>query len=121
MVIVTKYRRPVINAPILNRLKFLIVERIEAWQGSVLEINGEPDHIHILFECPPTYAIADLVNAIKTGTSRRIKKEFSDHIKKYLWKEAFWTRSYCLVTCGGDPLKVIKQYIKNQKFTPKDA
>ena len=43
-----------------------------------------------------------------------IKKEFQ-YIKKSLWKEYFWSRSYCLITTGGVPIDVIKQYIENQK------
>jgi putative transposase len=112
---VTKYRNPVINKAILARLSELAKERIEAWEGELFEINGEPDHVHLLLELPPKYAVADFVNALKTGTSRRIRKEFSDHVGKYYWKPCFWSKSYCVVTCGGAPLSIIKQYIENQE------
>jgi len=42
-----------------------------------------------------------------------IKKEFPE-IKKYLWKEYFWSRSYCLLTTGGALIEIIKQYIESQ-------
>ena len=48
-----------------------------------------------------------------TFADRRIKNEFPS-IHKYLWKEYFWSKSYCLVTTGGAPLEVVKQYIENQ-------
>jgi putative transposase len=115
LVLVIKYRKPVIDSAILKRLKVLTHERVDAWNGEVIEINGEPDHLHILFELPPNHAISDFVNALKTGTSRRIKKEFEATVRKYLWKEAFWSRSYCIVSCGGAPLTVVKQYLENQK------
>ena len=35
-------------------------------------------------------------------------------VKKKLWKEYFWSHSYCLVTTGGAPLDVVKKYIENQ-------
>ena len=115
LVLVTKYRNPVINEGILARLSELISERVSAWEGELFEVNGEPDHIHILMELPPKYAVADFVNALKTGTSRRIRKEFVDHVNSYYWKPFFWSKSYCVITCGGAPLTVIKQYIENQK------
>ena len=115
LVIVTKYRKKVITPAILSRLSDLIKERIEAWDGCLLEINGQPDHIHILFELPPKHAVADFVNALKTGTSRRIRAEFAEELKQHYWKPVFWSRSYCVVTCGGAPLEVVRQYIENQK------
>ena len=115
LVIVTKYRRKVINKAILERLYVLCHERASAWSATIEEINGEPDHLHILMEFPPKFAISDFVNALKTGTSRRIKNEFPEHVKKFLWKEAFWSRSFCVVTCGGASLEVVKNYIHNQK------
>ena len=114
LVMVTKYRRKVINSDILNRLTEMVSDRIAAWEGELVEINGEPDHLHILFELPPKHAVSDFVNALKTGTSRKIRNEFSEHLKSFYWKPVFWSRSYCVVACGGAPLSVIKQYIENQ-------
>lgn len=115
LVLVTKYRKPVIDNAILARLEELVKERVEAWGGELMEMSGEPDHLHILFELPPQHAISDFVNALKTGTSRRIRNEFTDAIKQYYWKPVFWSRSYCVTTCGGAPLEIVKQYIQNQK------
>ena len=46
-------------------------------------------------------------------SSRLIKKEYPT-IRKYLWKEYFWSQSYCLITTGGATIEVIKRYIENQ-------
>jgi len=35
-------------------------------------------------------------------------------LKKQLWKEYFWSRSYCLITTGGVPIEIIKKYIECQ-------
>jgi REP element-mobilizing transposase RayT len=42
-----------------------------------------------------------------------IKKEFPD-IRQKLWKEYFWSKSFCLLTTGGAPIEVIKRYIESQ-------
>ena len=69
--------------------------------------------INSKFKAKPNTEISKLLNAYKSASSRRIKNEFPD-IRKYLWKEYFWSKSYCLVTTGGAPLEVVKQYIENQ-------
>ncbi|MEB8768974.1 transposase, partial [Bacillus cereus] len=45
--------------------------------------------------------------------SRLIKRDFPQ-VKKKLWKEMFWSRSFCLLTIGGSPIDVVKTYIENQ-------
>ena len=71
------------------------------------------DHVHILFKAHPNTEISKFINAYKSASSRLIKKEFPN-IKSKLWKEAFWSRGFCLVTTGRAPIDVIKQYIENQ-------
>ncbi|EEK47096.1 Transposase [Bacillus cereus ATCC 10876] len=53
------------------------------------------------------------INAYKSASSRLIKRDFPQ-VKKKLWKEMFWSRSFCLLTTGGSPIDVVKTYIENQ-------
>lgn len=116
LVLVTKYRRKVINKPILEKLeehfRYLLNER---WEAQLLEFNGEPDHVHMLIALNPKIGPSVLVNNLKTVSSRIIRRDFADHIKHFYRKPVFWSRTYCLITCGGAPLSVLKQYIENQK------
>lgn len=41
------------------------------------------------------------------------KRDFPQ-VKQFLWKEMFWSKSFCLLTTGGAPIEVIKKYIQNQ-------
>ena len=49
----------------------------------------------------------------KSASSRLLKKEYPE-IREKLWKEAFWSQSFCPLTAGGAPVEVIRQYIENQ-------
>ena len=69
--------------------------------------------MHIMFKAHPKTELTKFINAYKSASSRIIKKEFS-HIRKYLWKEMFWSKSFCLLTTGGVPIEVIKRYIEEQ-------
>ena len=113
LVLVTKYRRKVINDSISNRLREIFDYIAVNYNISVVEWNDDQDHIHILFKAQPNSELSKFINAYKSASSRLIKKEYPD-IKEKLWKEYFWSRSFCLITTGGVTIDVIKQYIESQ-------
>jgi len=102
MVLVIKYRRKVIDNSISQRLNIYLHE----W-------NHDGDHIHCLFKAHPNSELSKFINAYKSASSRLIKKE-QPQIKSKLWKEYFWSRSFCLLTTGGAPVEIVKQYIQSQ-------
>lgn len=114
LVLVTKYRKRCLTAPMLESFESQARERCEAWGGRLIEMKGEADHVHLLIELPPSIALADFVNALKTGTSRRLRNEFREHLDRYYSKPTLWSRSYCILSCGGAPLEIIQQYIQQQ-------
>ena len=57
-------------------------------------------------------AHGSLADALAT-LSRLLKKEYPE-IREKLWKEAFWSQSFCLLTAGGASVEVIRQYIESQ-------
>ena len=113
LVLVVKYRRKVIDDEISERLRE-IFEYIEpAYKITVQEWNHDKDHVHVLFSAHPKTELSKFMNTYKSASSRLIKKEYP-RIRKQLWKEYFWSRSYCLISTGGAPIEVIKKYIESQ-------
>ena len=113
LVMVIKYRRKVISDEISGYLRATF-ERIGINYGvELVEWNHDKDHVHILLKSHPNTELSKFINAYKSASSRLIKKEYPV-IKKALWKEYFWSRSFCLVTSGGAPLEVLKRYIESQ-------
>lgn len=113
LILVVKYRRKVINDSISDRLKEIFEYIQVPYNVSVKEWNHDKDHIHVLFSAHPNSEISKFLNAYKSASSRLIKKEYPQ-IREKLWKEAFWSKSFCLITTGGAPLEVIRQYIESQ-------
>lgn len=113
LVLVIKYRRKVIDIGVNIRLKDIFEYISKNYNITLQEWNHDKDHVHILFKAHPNTEISKFINAYKSASSRLIKKEFPK-IKKQLWKEFFWSRSFCLITTGGVPIDVIKKYIENQ-------
>ncbi|NSG41524.1 IS200/IS605 family transposase, partial [Blautia obeum] len=82
--------------------------------GIVLEEwNHDIDHVHVMFRAQPKTELSKFINAYKSASSRLLKKEYPE-IREKLWKEAFWSQSFCLLTAGGAPVEVIRQYIETQ-------
>ncbi|WP_209455041.1 IS200/IS605 family transposase [Thermoanaerobacterium butyriciformans] len=113
LIMAVKYRRKIIDDNISNRLKEIFENISPNYNISLQEWNHDKDHVHILFKAEPNSEISKFINAYKSASSRLIKKEYPQ-IKQKLWKEYFWSRSYCLLTSGGAPIEVIKQYIESQ-------
>ena len=114
LVLVTKYRRKCFTTKILKRLKAICSDLCSKWPVELIEFGGEGDHIHLLISTNPTIQLSKFVGNLKTVTSRIIRKEYQEHLKKYYWKPVLWTRAYCIITTGGAPIDVIKQYLQSQ-------
>ena len=115
LVMVTKYRRRCLTAEMRVRAREIFEATLTKWGCELLEANGESDHMHLLISTPPTISLSKLVNNLKTVSSRLLRKEFAKHLARVYRKPVLWHRAYFVVTCGGAPLSVMKQYIENQK------
>ena len=113
LVLVVKYRRNVFDDAISYRAKEIFEYIAPNYKITLQEWNHDKDHVHILFRAHPKTEISKFINAYKSASSRLIKKEYSS-VKQKLWKEYFWSQSFCLLTAGGAPLEVIKKYIESQ-------
>ena len=99
----------------LEMLQDIIAQRCKGWGGELLEFNGKADHVHILASLPPNLDLSRFVNNVKTTSSRLVRREFADQLRRVYRKPVFWSRSYSIITCGGAPLSVLKQYVEQQK------
>ncbi|GGM37489.1 transposase [Paraliobacillus quinghaiensis] len=113
LVFVIKYRRKVVNDEISDYLKEHFIRLLEPKGITVEEWNHDVDHVHILFRSVPNIDLSKSINTYKSVSSRFVKRDFPQ-IKQYLWKEMFWSRSYCLLTTGGAPIETIRKYIESQ-------
>ena len=113
LILVTKYRKPVFDDEISERARTLFEAIAPSYKIEVLEWNHDKDHVHIFFKAQPKTELSKFINAYKSASSRVLKKEFPS-IRKQLWQDMFWSRSFCLLSSGSAPIEVIEQYIKEQ-------
>jgi len=114
LVLVTKYRRKCFTDEILQYLETVVQDICKKWDVDLIEFGGEADHIHILFAAYPNIDLSKFINNLKTVSSRLTRKKYLDHLSRFYRKPVLWTRAYCLLSSGGAPIDVIKQYIQNQ-------
>lgn len=113
LVMVVKYRRQVLTDEVSERAKEIFENIASSYHITLEEWNSDEDHVHVLFRAHPKSEISKFINAYKSASSRLLKKEFPK-IREKLWKEYFWSRSFCLLTTGVATSEVIRQYIETQ-------
>ena len=113
LVLVVKYRREVFDDRISDRAEEIFEYISPKYHITLQEWNHDKDHVHILFKAHPKSEISKFINAYKSAASRLLKKEFPE-LRQKLWKESFWSQSFCLLTTGGAPIEVIRNYIESQ-------
>ncbi|NBA63728.1 IS200/IS605 family transposase [Enterococcus mundtii] len=113
LVLVTKYRRQVIDDGISEFAKITFERISESYHITLVEWHHDKDHVHIMFKAQPKIELTKFINAYKSASSRLIKRDYPI-VKQYLWKEMFWSKSFGLLTTGGAPIDVIKKYIQSQ-------
>ena len=113
LILVVKYRRQVFTDEISNRAKEIFEYIAPTYKIELVEWNHAKDHVRVLFKGQPKTELSKFINAYKSASSRLLKKEFPT-IRQKLWKEMFWSRSFCLLSSGGASVEVIRQYVESQ-------
>ncbi|MCG5059709.1 MAG: IS200/IS605 family transposase [Limnoraphis sp. WC205] len=116
LVLVSKYRKKVFTDEMLTTIEAVINKNLEKNGCELIEFNGEPDHVHLLFQYLPQLQLSKLVNSIKTATSRVLSKQFETQLKEIYWgKKVVWSSSYYVSSCGGVTVERLKEYIEEQE------
>ena len=91
-----------------QRLKQIISDVAVKYQSELQEMEGMPDHVHLVVEIDPQYGIHRLVRQMKGVSSHTLRREFQ-HLRTR--RPTLWTNSYFVATVGGAPLAILKQYV----------
>lgn len=87
----------------------------ESFGAELREFNGEGDHVHLLMHYPPKVSVSKPVNSLKGVSSRYPRAEYSGRINRIGMRSVFWAPSHFVGCCGGVPLRMVKDYVENQK------
>ncbi|MBW4641196.1 MAG: IS200/IS605 family transposase [Gloeocapsa sp. UFS-A4-WI-NPMV-4B04] len=114
VVFVTKYRRKVISAAMMLRLREIFEETCDKWECQLVEFNGEADHVHLLINFSPQVQLSKLIANLKTVSSRLLRKDFKVELERVYSKPVLWTGSYFVASCGGVTIETLRKYVEGQ-------
>jgi len=114
LVIVTKYRRKILNEGSFAYFQEIMHQVRESMpEIEILTMNHDKDHIHLHLSIPPKIRVSDAVRNIKSISGRLMKKKFEYMRKAYWGIDGIWSDGYFVSTIGINE-KVIMRYIENQ-------
>ena len=110
-----KYRHKILTPKIEKSLIEILNKIAEDNEFSILEVNTDLDHIHLLIDCKPQHYIPNIIKALKGVSARLLMLEYKDELKKKLWGGHLWNPSYFISTVSENTEEQIRNYIKAQK------
>ena len=112
---VTKYQRKALSpgfAKYSDGVLRAIVKRIEAVE--IVELNVQPEHVHIVLIIPPKYAVSKVVEILKSRSAKVVREKFDWLDKVYFGTKSLWSVGYFVSTIGLDE-QMIRRYVKYQQ------
>lgn len=115
LVFTPKYRKKIFIKNHFDVMRQVFEDVCTKMDATLVEFDGEADHVHLLVLYPPRISIAVLVNSLKGVSSRMLRKQFPIFKKVYSGEDvALWSRSYFAASVGGAPIEILRQYIEQQ-------
>ena len=111
---VPKYRLRILTGEIASEVANCIKAFSEQMKCSVVELNIQADHVHLLVLIPPKISISTYMGTIKGRTAIRVFNKFRHLKNKPYWGNHFWAEGYCVDTVGLDA-EMIRKYVKFQE------
>lgn len=109
VVFVVQNRQSLIGQAWKSELYKYITGIIQNHAHKVLQINGMPDHVHVLIGMRPTQSLADLMQIVKQDSSKWIND------KGFVLGRFSWQAGYGAFSYSNSEVPRVIDYIKNQE------
>lgn len=106
LVFSTKHRRPALIDTVGEELHPYLAGTLNALKCPPIQVGGVEDHVHLLFRMSRTKTIAEVVEGLKTGSSKWLKTK---GIPDFAWQSG-----YGIFSVGNGDLDTVVSYIRNQ-------
>lgn len=98
-----------------NYVKSIMLSISDKYDFSIIEIEVDKNHIHLMVESEPKVSPLMIVRVLKQQITKELWKLFSQSLSKHFWKEkTFLTDGYFVSTIGEVSSETLKKYIQNQ-------
>jgi len=117
---VPKYRYRILTGKVADLVESCIRSFSQQLGSEIVELNIQPDHVHLLVMVQPKVSISGYVGTIKGRTAIRVLNQFRELKQKPYWGNHFWARGYCVDTVGLDS-EMIRKYVKYQEDKERES
>jgi REP element-mobilizing transposase RayT len=102
-------RAPMISPQIRDDLYQYMGGIVREARGTLIAVNGMPDHVHLLVAMPLTVSIAVLVREVKAKSSRFVHEKWPD-------RDRFtWQGGYGVFSVSHSAVEQVEKYIREQE------
>jgi len=109
-----KYRFRILKGKIAKEVYRSIYVFCNMKKCTVVELNVQVDHVHLVVRTPPSLSVSDLMGVLKGRTAIRLFNKFPYLRKKKLWGNHFWQRGYFVDSVGANE-DIIRRYVRYQE------
>ena len=111
-----KYRRDVYRDEVLKKACEGSFKKIsEKWGVKLLAVEFGPEHVHLFIGNCRKYSVSQLAQYFKGASSRDLRKNQWDRVRKKEWGKVFWSAGYFYESVGRVTSETIKYYIDRQQ------
>jgi putative transposase len=104
----TKYRQPLIHDDLKSELHKYLGGLVRDKRGTLLEIGGVADHVHLIVKLRPDTSVSDLVQFIKANSSGWVNERAGQ-------RQFFWQVGYSAFTVSESQLPAVIEYVRTQE------
>ncbi|EFU9117086.1 TPA: IS200/IS605 family transposase [Escherichia coli] len=113
LIFTTKYRHKLFDSQMIAQLREAFGSAAAKLECEIIEMDGEPDHVHLLVAYPPKLAVSVMVNNLKSVSSRLLRQQ-NAHLRMQSKTGLLWSRSYFVCSTGGATIETLRAYVQSQ-------
>lgn len=115
IVLVTKYRKTLLQYGLDDFVKRAIIYLAAQNNRTVIAMETDKDHIHILLEYDTTERVCDIISILKRQTTYYLWNRYGTYLSRQYWKKhIFWSDGYFACSIGEVSSATIEKYIAVQ-------
>ena len=113
VVFIPKCRRKALYEELRKYLGEVFHQLARQRESRIVEGHLMADHVHMLLQIPPKYAVSQVVGYIKGKSAIHLARSYGERKRNFVGQH-FWARGYFVSTVGRDET-VIREYIRHQE------
>ena len=115
LVFVVKYRKRLLREKVAEDMKAILLDITKNSDFSIVVLETDVDHIHIMVDYHPTLSIFQIVRRLKSLSTRRIWEIYPKMLScQFLKEKTFWSDGYFACSTGNASTDTVRKYIEKQ-------